>query len=98
MLAQAPAVWALTGLAVLVVGALPRLAPAVWGVVGLVIALGWLGPALKLPQAVLDVSPFGHLPKLPGADVAATPYLWLLALALALPAAGLTALRRRDLG
>ncbi|WP_406294547.1 ABC transporter permease [Embleya sp. NBC_00888] len=97
-LAQAPAVWALTGLAVLVVGALPRLAPAVWGVVGLVIALGWLGPALKLPQTVLDVSPFGHLPKLPGADVTATPYLWLLALALALPAAGLTALRRRDLG
>ncbi|MFE2868662.1 ABC transporter permease [Embleya sp. NPDC059259] len=96
-LAQLPAVWVLVGLAVLVVGALPRLAAAVWGLVGLVIALGWVGPALKLPQAVLDVSPFGHLPKLPGADVTATPYPWLLALALALPAAGLFALRERDL-
>ncbi|MGC0421880.1 ABC transporter permease [Embleya sp. AB8] len=96
-LAQAPAVWVMTGLAVLIVGTLPRLSTAVWGLVGLVIALGWLGPALKLPQAVLDVSPFGHLPKLPGADVTATPYAWLLALALLLPAAGLTALRRRDL-
>ncbi|MFF7249206.1 ABC transporter permease [Embleya sp. NPDC008237] len=96
-LAQLPAVWVLTGLAVLVVGALPRLSAAVWGLVGSVIALGWLGPVLELPQAVLDVSPFGHLPKLPGADVTATPYVWLLALALALPVAGLSTLRGRDL-
>ncbi|WP_406289010.1 ABC transporter permease [Embleya sp. NBC_00896] len=97
-LAQAPAVWVLTGVAVLIFGALPRLTVAVWGLVGLVIALGWLGPALELPQAALDVSPFGHLPKLPGADVTAAPYAWLLAIALALPTIGLASLRRRDMG
>ncbi|OPC83962.1 ABC transporter permease [Embleya scabrispora] len=96
-LAQTPAVWVMTGLAVLIVGALPRLTPAVWGLVGLVIALGWLGPALKLPQALLDVSPFAHLPKLPGADVTATPYAYLLTLAAILPIVGLTGLRHRDL-
>ncbi|MYW02154.1 ABC transporter permease, partial [Streptomyces sp. SID3343] len=97
-LAQAPAVWILTGLAVLVFGAFPRLTAAVWGLVAIVIGIGWVGPALDLPQGVLDVSPFGHLPKLPGTDFVAAPYIWLLALSVLLPVAGLTALRRRDMG
>ncbi|MBH5336173.1 ABC transporter permease [Streptomyces pactum] len=97
MLAQLPAVWVITGLAVLVVGLLPQLSPAVWGVVGAVVAIGWLGPAADLPQWVVDVSPFGHLPKLPGGEVSATPFLWLTGLSVVLPAAGLAALRHRDL-
>jgi ABC-2 type transport system permease protein len=97
-LAQAPAVWILTGLGVLVFGALPRLTAAVWGLVAIVIGIGWVGPALDLPQGVLDVSPFGHLPKLPGADFTAAPYLWLLSVSVILPVAGLAALRRRDMG
>ncbi|MEX0169764.1 ABC transporter permease [Streptomyces sp. LMG1-1-1.1] len=96
-LLQLPAVWVLAGLAVLLWGAAPRAATAAWGVAGLCLALGWVGPALGLPQAVLDLSPFGHLPKLPGQDMAWTPVLVLTALAAALVAAGLAGLRRRDL-
>jgi len=47
---------------------------------------------------VLDISPFTHVPKLPGAPVSAAPMLWLSLAAVAFGAAGLAALRRRDIG
>ncbi|MCX5196023.1 ABC transporter permease [Streptomyces sp. NBC_00249] len=100
-LAQLPAVWLIGAVAALLHGAAPRYAVAGWAVAGAALALGWLGPALGLPQAVMDLSPFTHLPKLPGpravdwADWA--PLLALTALAAALTAAALAALRRRDL-
>ncbi|WP_406838185.1 ABC transporter permease [Streptomyces sp. AHU1] len=96
-LVQVPAVWTLGGLAVLLYGLSPRLAPGAWAAAGLALLLGWLGPALKIPQAVLDLSPFGHLPRLPGGTMTWTPVLVLTAIAVALTAAGLTCLRRRDL-
>ncbi|MFG2293444.1 ABC transporter permease [Streptomyces sp. NPDC048603] len=97
-LAQLPAVWLIGSVAVLLHGALPRYAPAAWAVAGIVLALGWIGPALNLPQAVLNLSPFAHLPRLPGtADPSWTPLLLLTALAAAVTAAGLAALRRRDM-
>lgn len=95
-LAQLPAVWTVAGLAVLLWGAVPKAAVAAWGVAGVCLALGWIGPALDLPQAVLDLSPFGHLPKLPGQEPSWTPLLALTALAAALVAGGLAGLRRRD--
>ncbi|GHF46922.1 ABC transporter permease [Streptomyces morookaense] len=96
-LVQVPAIWVLAGLAVLLYGAFPKAAPATWGVVGVCLALGWIGPALNLPRAALDLSPFGHLPKLPGTPMHWLPVLSLLALAAALVGAGLAALRRRDI-
>lgn len=96
-LVQLPAVWVIGGVTVLLHGVLPRAATAAWGVAGAVLLLGWVGPALDVPQAVLDLSPFGHLPKLPGGTMAWGPVGTLTALAAALVAAGLTGLRRRDL-
>ncbi|MFE3583522.1 ABC transporter permease [Streptomyces vinaceus] len=97
-LAQLPAVWVIGALAALLHGAAPRYAVAAWAVAGGALTLGWIGPALNLPQAVLNLSPFAHLPKLPGAEALSwTPLLLLTALAAALLAAGLAALRRRDL-
>ncbi|MBK3646169.1 ABC transporter permease [Streptomyces sp. MBT33] len=96
-LVQLPAVWVIGGLAVLLYGVLPRAATAAWGVAGAVLLIGWVGPALDAPRAVLDLSPFGHLPKLPGGGMEWGPVLVLLALAVALVATGLTGLRRRDL-
>ncbi|MFG3284093.1 ABC transporter permease [Streptomyces sp. NPDC048111] len=95
-LVQLPAIWTLSGLAVLLYGAFPGLARAALGVVGLCLALGWIGPALNLPDAVLGVSPFGHLPKLPGQEMAWPPVLVLTLLAAAMVAVGLAGLRRRD--
>ncbi|MBT2399418.1 ABC transporter permease [Streptomyces sp. ISL-100] len=96
-LAQLPAIWLLGGLAVLLYGALPRAAVAAWAVAGLALALGWIGPALELPRSVMNLSPFSHLPKLPGTEMEWTPRLLMTLGAVALVGAGLAGLRRRDM-
>ncbi|MGX9887506.1 ABC transporter permease [Streptomyces sp. NPDC002276] len=96
-LVQLPAIWTLGALAVLLHGLSPRLSPLSWAAAGLTLLLGWIGPALNLPQAVLDISPFGHLPKLPGGEMAWEPVAALTGIAAALIAVGLAGLRRRDL-
>ncbi|MFF7868550.1 ABC transporter permease [Streptomyces qaidamensis] len=96
-LVQLPAVWVVGGVAVLLHGVLPRAALAAWGVAGAVLLIGWVGPALDVPRAVLDVSPFGHLPKLPGGSMEWGPVAVLTGVAVLLVAAGLTGLRRRDM-
>ncbi|MFF3785469.1 ABC transporter permease [Streptomyces sp. NPDC001933] len=96
-LVQLPAIWLLGGVTVLLYGAFPKAAVASWGVAGICLALGWLGPAVDMPQAVMDVSPFTHLPKLPGGTgMEWGPVLALTAVAVALVGAGVGALRRRD--
>ncbi|MGW2178423.1 ABC transporter permease [Streptomyces sp. NPDC001732] len=96
-LVQLPAIWLLGGVTVLLYGAFPKAATAAWGVAGICLALGWLGPAIDVPQAVMNVSPFTHLPKLPGGTgMEWGPVLALTAVAVVLAGAGLGALRRRD--
>ncbi len=95
-LLQAPAAWVLAGLTLALFGALPRGTAAAWAALAVALALVELGPLADLPQALVDVSPFAHSPQLPGGSLDAAP-LALTALAAALAAAGLAALRRRDL-
>ncbi|MEV6113670.1 ABC transporter permease [Streptomyces sp. NPDC052109] len=96
-LLQVAAVWVIGGITVLLHGVLPRGAVAAWGVAGAVLLIGWIGPALDAPRAVLDLSPFGHLPKLPGGHLDWTPVGILVAVAALLVAVGLAGVRRRDL-
>ncbi|ELP68745.1 ABC transporter permease [Streptomyces turgidiscabies] len=96
-LVQVPAVWVLGGLAVLLYGLSPQLAVGAWGVAGFALLVGWIGPALDVPQGVLDLSPFGHLPKLPGGNLTWGPVLALTGVAAALVTAGLAGIRRRDM-
>jgi polyether ionophore transport system permease protein len=98
-LAQLPAAAVIVGVAALAYGAVPDGCVAVaWAAVGLTVLLNLFGPALQLSHWVLDVSPFTHAPRLPGGAVSVAPLLWLSLIALALTAAGLAALRRRDIG
>jgi ABC-2 type transport system permease protein len=94
---QLPAVWVLAGIGVALVGLLPRLALAAWGVLVVCVLVLLVGASLQLDQWLLDVSPFTHVPRLPGAAMSAPPLAWLAGVAVALAAAGLVGLRRRDL-
>lgn len=94
---QLPAVWVLAAVTVVLFGLLPRLAAAGWGALVLCLLFGMIGSALGLDQRILDISPFTHLPRLPGGRFSAAPILWLSGIALALTVAGLAAFRRRDL-
>jgi len=95
-LAHAPAVWVLAGLATLLLGAAPRAVGLAWGAIVACYVVFVVGPILDVPGWVLDLSPFQHVPLLPAADLDVVPLLWLTAIALALSAAGLAALARRD--
>jgi ABC-2 type transport system permease protein len=102
-LAQLPASLVVAGAAVVLFGLLPRASVAgAWTVVGVLALIALFGQVLRLSQPILDVSPFTHVPKLPGAAVTVrttgAPLLWLSLAVLALAAAGLAALRHRDIG
>jgi ABC-2 type transport system permease protein len=102
-MAQLPATLLVAGVAVVLVGWWPGGAVAgAWTAVGAVVVISLFGAALQLSHWGLDISPFTHVPKLPGGTVAlrttGPPLLWLSLAALALVAAGLAGLRRRDIG
>ncbi|MBE8517235.1 ABC transporter permease [Amycolatopsis sp. H6(2020)] len=96
-LAQLPAVWVLTGLAALLIGLFPRFAAAAWGLLAGFLLLSLVGTALRWNDVVLGISPFQHLPRVPGGSFSVAPALWLAAIAVAAGAGGLFALRRRDM-
>ncbi len=81
-MAAAPAVWIVGAVTVLLVGWLPRAASAAWGVLVACVVLGQFGAVLSLPDALIDVSPFGHVPAV-GA-ITAGPLALLTAIALVL--------------
>ncbi|MEV1115745.1 ABC transporter permease [Actinosynnema sp. NPDC049800] len=97
-LTHVPAVWVVAGLALALFALAPKLASASWAVIVVFLVLGQLGPLLQLDQWAMDLSPFTHIPKVPGADVTATPLLWLTLVAAALVAVGFVGFRRRDVG
>jgi polyether ionophore transport system permease protein len=92
-----PAVWVLSGIAAALFGVLPRLTPASWAALAVSALLVLLGPLMGLDQWLLDLSPFTHIPRLPGGQVTATPLAWPPAITAALLTAGLAGFRRRDL-
>jgi ABC-2 type transport system permease protein len=95
-LVQIPGTWVLTGLVVLAFGFAPRLAVAGWAALAAFVVLGELGPLLKLNHWVMDVSPYTHIPKLPGSPFHLLPVVTLIVLSVALIVAGLVGFRRRD--
>ncbi|MFF7967424.1 ABC transporter permease [Streptomyces sp. NPDC007903] len=96
-LLQIPAAWTLGAVTVLLYGFVPRAAVAGWAVAGAVLLIGWVGPALDAPGWLLNLSPYSHLPKLPGAEMEWGPVSVLIGVAAVLTGAGVLGLRRRDL-
>jgi ABC-2 type transport system permease protein len=97
-LVQLPAVWVLAGIATVVVGLAPRWTPLAWASVVFFALLGEFGTMLNISSWVWNVSPFHHVPQLPGGAVVATPLMWLIAVSGSLVLAGLIGIRRRDVG
>lgn len=97
MLNPLPAAAVFAGLAVLAVGAIPRLAVGL-SVTATVVAylLEALGPGLDLPDWVLSLSPFHHLATVPAEPFAASAALVMLAIASGLALAGYVLFSRRD--
>ncbi len=94
---QLPAVWLAAAAGVALFGLAPRFAPAAWAILIGFVALYLLGTLSGLPQWVLDLEPFGHVPLVSDGHFSVVPLAALLAIDAALIAAGFWALSRRDL-
>ena len=96
-LVMVPAMWLLAGATLLVYGLLPRWSLAAWALVAWVFVAAMFGSLLDLPQWLLNLSPFQHVPALPAAPMSWPPLVILTLIAAALFAVGLAALDRRDI-
>lgn len=96
-LAYAPALWATAALAVAVFGLVPRANGLSWALLGWSVLATYFGALLRLPQWLLDLSPYQHIPRMPAADFTPAPLVVLTLVAAVLIAAGVVGFRRRDL-
>jgi polyether ionophore transport system permease protein len=94
-LSQAPALLVMIGITTAAFGLAPRFTSAGWAALVGCLLLGELGPLLKLPQWIMNVSPFVHVPRV--GSFSATPLVLLTLIGAALVALGVESFRRRDL-
>jgi ABC-2 type transport system permease protein len=94
---RVPAAWVMAGIVVTAFGLAPRAVVAGWVALVAFLLLGELGPLFGLNQWVMDLSPYAHVPRLPGANFTALPLIGLVVVAAAFTAAGLAGFRRRDI-
>jgi ABC-2 type transport system permease protein len=96
-IARIPAAWVLASLVVFVFGWLPHATTWVWGVYAAFVVLVELGALWNLPSWLVDISPFTHTPKLPGAEDVGMPLMALTLVAAILAIVGFVGWNRRDL-
>lgn len=97
-LVYAPAMWLMTGVAMIVFGFAPRWVDIAWGIIAACFVIGLLGVVLRLPNWVQKLSPFESTPALPAANMAVLPLAVLTTVAVVLILGGLGGLRQRDIG
>ncbi|WP_278235122.1 hypothetical protein [Isoptericola sp. AK164] len=91
-----PAVVAVVGLGVALLGLLPRALGLLWVAIAYVAVVEMLGETLSMPDAALQVSPLHAIGRLPAEDPSGTGVLVVGAVAVALLGAGLAGFRHRD--
>ena len=96
-LVQIPAIWVLVGIVALLFGVVPRWSPFAWVLLVAFLLLGEFGSLFELNRRVMDISPYAHVPKLPGGQMTVMPLIWLGVIALVLTVAGVAGFRRRDI-
>lgn len=93
-----PALWVMSSIAVLFIGLFPQRAVFVWLYLGYSFFVVYLGGMLQLPQWMANLSPFGHIPKLPVEETDFFIYTVLTIIALILMFMGLRGYKERDIG
>src|SRR5690625_2610853 len=91
-----PGVAVVVGVGGLLLGWAPRAAGWSWALVGFAAIVAYFGGILDLPQWLMNLSPFQHVPEQPAFDFEAGPLAWLSLIAVVLLAASVAGFRRRD--
>ncbi|HMT04829.1 MAG TPA: hypothetical protein PKD76_04720 [Solirubrobacterales bacterium] len=95
--AQAPAMWLTGSLALLLFGISSRLSSLAWALLAGFVLIWTLASFGNLPEWLVDLSPFSHVPAVPAVALDLTPLFVMTALSIVITAAGLALWRRRDL-
>ncbi|MEW2385199.1 anibiotic ABC transporter [Micromonospora sp. NPDC047707] len=96
-LLRLPALLVVAGVVTALLGLAPRWSVALsWAVLMAFLLLGQLGAVLDLPQAVLNLSPYTHVPSVPAVDLSVPPLAVLTGVGALLLTAGLAGFRHRD--
>ncbi|MDT0445086.1 ABC transporter permease [Streptomyces johnsoniae] len=96
-LAYAPALWTTAGIAAVLFGWFPSASAAAWAVPAYGFFVTALGEVVDLPDWLYNLSPIGHIPQVPAADLNWAPLVVLTVLGAVLITVGLLGFRRRDL-
>ncbi|MBP1968341.1 ABC-2 type transport system permease protein [Virgibacillus natechei] len=92
-----PAMLVMIGLAVLLIGFLPRLASLIWLYVFYSFIVLYLGGLFQFPDWVGQLSPYGHISQLPVEEMEWVPVVILTVTAVVLLVVGFIGYRKRDM-
>ncbi|MEL4358459.1 MULTISPECIES: ABC transporter permease [unclassified Luteococcus] len=92
-----PGLVLVVGIAMMLIGWLPRFSGLVWAVLGWTMFCTWFAVLFDLPEWLLKLQPWGYLAHLPRDPMDWTAFAVETALALALLGLGLVGYRRRNL-
>lgn len=96
-LALIPGIIVVMGLAMLLIGVVPRLYGIVWALLGWSMIASWIMPLFDLPDWVSKLHPWGYLPHLPSEPMHWVAFTVELVAGLAMMGLGLLGYRRRDI-
>lgn len=89
--------WIMVGLAVLLIGFIPKLSSLTWAYLGYSFFVVYLGDMLQLPDWLAKLSPFGHIPQVPIEEVRLSTMVILIIIAILSIVAGFIGYNKRDI-
>ena len=97
IMAYYPALLVMIGVAICLIGCLPRFTSFVWVYVVYSFLVLYLGGLLDIPEWIGKISPFGYIPKLPIESMTWTPIIVLTIIAFGLMMIGFVGYNKRDI-
>ena len=95
-LVKLPGVWLLAGIAVLLIGVLPRLTSLVWVYWGVSFFVIYIGRLMDIPDTLVKLSAFGMLPNYPIDEFRILPFTAITVVAVAVLVTGVVGYGKRE--
>lgn len=92
-----PAMWVMIGIAILLIGMVPKLTSVIWLYLFYSFIVVYLGGLLQFPEWMSNLSPFGHIPQLPVEEMDFMKISVVTVIALAITVIGFIGYNRRDI-
>jgi ABC-2 type transport system permease protein len=96
-LVYVPAQWVVVGVAILLIGLLPKAAGAIWGYFAYTFLIIFIGRVGIFPEFLSKLTPIGFVPQLPMDEINVAAMILLTVVAAVLTAAGFVFYSRRDI-